>query len=170
MKDFLGDGDGGGAKGVLGEDGGGRAGGRGGDEGEVGEARIACFDANMGAGGEEAFGVGAGRGDVFLFGGRDGAVDRGGILADLDERISLASHPPHAACEELGKKILSFRSFDVKQTRFAYTGHDWFGAADSEIICLCRYRQQIEVKQIQSSGQRSLLCRKENHLLEVQRL
>ena len=85
LEDFLADGDGGGAKGVLGEDGCGGARVRGGDEGEVWEMGVARFDADVDAGGEEAFGIGAGCWDIFLFGGGDGAVDWGRVAADLTD-------------------------------------------------------------------------------------
>ena len=61
----------------------------------------------MGAGGEEAFGVGSGCWDVFLFGGGDGAVDWGGVVADLKEGLGTGGYPPHISCKYVQKWLSS---------------------------------------------------------------
>ena len=44
---------------------------------------VAGFDADVGAGDEEALWIGAGVWDIFSFGGCDGVVERGGVMANL---------------------------------------------------------------------------------------
>ena len=68
---FTADGDGSSLEFVFGKDGGAGAGDLGSYESEVGGVFVRGFDADVGARDEETLRIGAGCGDVFLFGGGD---------------------------------------------------------------------------------------------------